>query len=59
MNSGYVMTQASQMQLNGGPEGGHPQALYAHSTTCYQPQRVDMPPSYEEGQYVKQQNQQV
>ena len=52
VNSGYAMKQgpcraplASQMQLNGGPQETQPQALHGEDI---QPQRIDMPPSYEE-----------
>ena len=66
VNSGYAMTQgpggfpvASQMELSGGPQEGQPQALHGAMTSGYQSQRIDMPPSYQEGQYVTQQSQQV
>lgn len=66
MRAGYAMTHrpggfpvASQMQLSGGPQGSEPQALYRNTITGYQPQRIDMPPPYEQGQYFAQQNQQV
>ena len=66
VNSGYAITQgpggvpvASQMELSGGSHKGQPQALLGIMTSGYQPQRVDMPPSYEEGQYVTQQSQQL
>ena len=53
--NGFPVT--SQVQLSAGPQGDQPQALYR--TSGYQPQRIDMPPPYEQGQYVMQQNQQV
>ena len=66
VNSGLAMTQrpggvlmASQMELSGGPQERQPQALHGIMTLGYQPQRIDMPPSYEEAQYVTQQSQQV
>ena len=66
VNSGYAVTQgpggfpvASQMELSGGPQEGQPQALHGAMISGYQSQRIDMPPSYQEGQYVTQQSQQV
>ena len=59
VNSGYVMTQVCQIQLSDEQQVRQPQALYGTSTSRYQPQRIDMPPAYKEGQYVTQQNQQV
>ena len=66
-NSGYALTQrpggvpvASQMQLSGErPLEGQAQAPFVTMTSGYQPQRVDMSPSYEEVQYVVQLNQQL
>ena len=46
-----------------GAEGYHPQLVQAAPAgamaTGYQPQHVEMPPSYAQGQYVAQQNEQV
>ena len=50
---------ASQIQLSAGPQGDQPQTLYGTTTSGYQPQRIDMPPPYEQGHYVTEQNQQV
>lgn len=65
-NSDYALTQgpaivhvASEMQLSGGAQESQPQAQYVPMTSGYQPQRIDLPPSYEEGQHLTQQNQQV
>ena len=66
VGSGYAMTQgpdvapvAYQMQLSGGPQAGQPETLHGTMTSGYQYQRIDLPPSYEERQYMTQQNQQV
>lgn len=44
-------------------DGNQPQLVqvdpYGTMASGYQPQHIDMPPSYEEGQYTTQQNQQV
>ncbi|XP_020621062.1 uncharacterized protein LOC110058745 [Orbicella faveolata] len=65
-NSDYALTQgpaivhvASQMQLSGGAQESQPQAQYGAMTSGYQPQRIDLPPSYEEGQHLTQQKQQA
>lgn len=50
---------ASRMKLSSAPQGGQPQAVYRTTTPGYEPQRIHMPPSYEEGQHVTHQNQQA
>ena len=67
-NSGYVMTQrpggfpvAALMQLSGGSQEGQPQIVLVPVSGAgdNQPQPIDIPPSYEEGQYGTHLNQQV
>lgn len=62
-SSGGAQEGQSQMVPVSGAGGNQPQlvqvAPYGTMASGCQPQRIDMPPSYEEGQYATQQNQQV